>query len=275
MRANWPRSGQADDVVIPVHDRNPTRRIPIVTWSLIAANVVVFLISPVASIPGTHPDIQQLCHQQAFFLHWGAVPYELTHNRQLDYSIGNAADPTQCFKQIPPAYTKIPALSALTNMFVHGGWLHLLGNMLFLVIFGNNVEDRFGRIRYLLFYLAVGMAATYGYALTGPNSQQTLVGASGAIAGVLGAYLVLYPKARVVSLVPFLLFLPIRLPAWIVLVFWFVLQAVYAEGAGVDGGGGVAYLVHVIGFGLGVLAGFAARPRKRRPPPPVYGQYRY
>lgn len=262
-------------MVIPVHDRNPTRRTPVVTWALIVANVVVFLISPVATIPGTHPGVQQLCHQQAFFLHWGAVPYELTHNRQLDYSIGNAADPTHCFKQVPPSYDKIPALSALTNMFVHGGWLHLLGNMLFLMIFGNNVEDRFGRIRYLSFYLAVGMAATYGYALTGPDSQQTLVGASGAIAGVLGAYLVLFPKAKVVSLVPFLLFIPIRLPAWVVLVFWFLLQAVYAEGAGVGGGGGVAYLVHVIGFALGVLAGLAARPGNRRPPPQVYGPYRY
>jgi membrane associated rhomboid family serine protease len=119
------------------------------------------------------------------------------------------------------------------------------------------------------------MAATYGYALTGADSRQTLVGASGAIAGVLGAYLVLYPKAKVVSLVPFLLFIPVRLPAWVVLVFWFVLQAIYAEGAGVGGGGGVAYLVHVIGFVLGVLAGFAARPRNQRPPPPVYGNYRY
>jgi len=257
-------------VVIPVHDRNPTRRTPIVTWALIAANIIVFLISPVATIPGRHTDTQQLCKQQAFFLHWGAVPDELVHNKPLDYSIGNAADATHCFKQIPPTYDKIPALSALTNMFVHGGWLHLLGNMLFLLVFGNNVEDRLGRIKYLLFYLATGMAATYGFALTGPDSQQTLVGASGAIAGVLGAYLVLYPRARVVSLVPFLLFLPVPLPAWVVLIFWFVLQAIYAEGAGVGGGGGVAYLVHVIGFLLGVLVGVAARPRTARPPPPIY-----
>jgi membrane associated rhomboid family serine protease len=257
MRANGPRIGQAEDVVIPVHDRNPTRRTPVVTWTLIAINVVVFLLSPVARVPGTATTTQDLCSQQAFFLHWGAVPTELVHNDQLPYTVGKAVDPTHCLR-VTPRYHKIPALSALTNIFVHGGWLHLLGNMLFLMIFGNNVEDRFGRVLYLLFYLAVGMAATYGFALTGPNSQQTLVGASGAIAGVLGAYLVLFPRAKVVSLVPFLLFLPVRLPAWIVLAFWFVLQAAYAGGAGV-GDGGVAYLVHVVGFVLGVLAGLLAR----------------
>ena len=97
-------------------------------------------------------------------------------------------------------------------MFLHGSWLHLLGNMLFLFVFGNNVEDRFGRIRYLLFYLACGYAAAYGFALTQPNSQETLVGASGAIAGVLGAYLMLFPRARVISLIPFLFFLPASSP---------------------------------------------------------------
>jgi membrane associated rhomboid family serine protease len=273
MRANGRRIGQAEWVVIPVHDRNPTRRTPVVTWTLIAINVIVFLISPVARLPGTTTSTADLCSEQAFFLRWGAVPTELVHNDQLPFTAGQPVAPNACLR-VTPDYDKIPALSALTNMFVHGGWLHLLGNMLFLMVFGNNVEDRFGRVRYLLFYLAVGMAATYAFALTGPNSTQPLVGASGAIAGVLGAYLVLFPKAKVVSLVPFLLFIPVRLPAWIVLVFWFVLQAVYAEGAGLGGGGGVAYLVHVFGFVLGALVGLLYRPRNRPRPPQPY-QYGY
>jgi len=113
-----------------------------------------------------------------------------------------------------PSYHKTPALSALTSLFLHGGWLHLLGNMLFLWIFGNNVEDRFGSFRYLLFYLGCEVVATYGFALAHPQSTEVLIGASGAIAGVLGAYLVLYPRARVWSLVPFLFFIPLRLPGW-------------------------------------------------------------
>jgi membrane associated rhomboid family serine protease len=276
MRANGRRIGQAEQVVIPVHDRNPTRHAPVVTWTLIAVNVVVFLLSPAARLPGTTATTANQCSQQAFFLHWGAVPTELVHNDQLPFTAGQPVAPNQCLR-VTPDYTKIPALSALTNMFVHAGWLHLIGNMLFLMVFGNNVEDRFGRVRYLLFYLAVGMAATYAFALTGPNSTQPLVGASGAIAGVLGAYLVLWPKAKVVSLVPFLLFIPVRLPAWIVLVFWFVLQAVYAEGAGLGGGGGVAYLVHVFGFILGALVALLYRPHSRPRPPQPYRSppYRY
>jgi membrane associated rhomboid family serine protease len=258
-------------VVIPVYDENPTRRRPYVTLALIAANLIVFLISPIARGPiiGS-PSTEQLCQQQAYFLRWGAVPTELTHNRQLPFTVGPAADiPDRCFR-VRPSYSKMPWLSSITSIFVHGGWLHVLGNMLFLWVFGNNVEDRFGPIRYLLFYLLVGVAATYGFAFTNRDSTQPLVGASGAIAGVLGAYLILYPRARVLSLVPFLFFLPLRLPAWIVLGLWFVLQAVYAEGAGMSGGGEVAYLVHVIGFALGVvyvaLLGQRLRPPPTRPP---------
>jgi membrane associated rhomboid family serine protease len=135
-----------------------------------------------------------------------------------------------------PSYHKIPALSVLSAMFLHGGWLHLLGNMLFLWIFGNNVEDRFGRIRYLLFYLLCGYVAAYGFALADPDSTTPLIGASGAIAGVLGAYIVLFPRARVWSLVPVLFFIPLRLPAWLVLGLWFVLQWFYSAGHAVSAG---------------------------------------
>jgi membrane associated rhomboid family serine protease len=144
-------------------------------------------------------------------------------------------------------------------MFLHGSWLHLLGNMLFLWIFGNNIEDRFGRFWYLLFYLGCGLLATYGFAFADPNSTDPLLGASGAIAGVLGAYLVLFPRARVWSLVPFLFFIPLRLPAWIVLGLWFVVQWAYTSGVAVPSSGSVAYLAHVVGFLAGVVVGLLVR----------------
>ena len=255
-------------MVIPIYDSNPTRRSPYVTWGLIAVTVLAFLLSPVVRGPivGT-PSTAQQCRQQAYFLEWGAVPIELTHNRPLPYTYGPAAGEGECF-QVPRDYDKRPWLSSITSIFVHGGWAHLLGNMLFLWVFGNNVEDRFGRLRFLLFYLGVGVLSTYAFALTGPDSQQPLVGASGAISGVLGAYLLLFPRAKVVSLVSFFFFLPVRLPAWLVLGLYFVLQAFYAAGAGLAGGGTVAYLVHVVGFVLGVAV-VATFRRRLRPPPPA------
>ena len=134
---------------------------------------------------------------------------------------------------------------------------------------GVDFEDRLGRLRYLLFYLLCGYAATYGFALANPTSEDTLVGASGAIAGVLGAYLVLFPGARVVSLVSFLLFFPIWLPAWVVLGSWFVLQWLYYQGTATAEGAGVAYLAHIVGFAAGVvLVILLGGLRMRRPPPP-------
>jgi membrane associated rhomboid family serine protease len=254
-------------VVIPVYDENPTRRRPYVTWALIAVNVLVFLFSPVARAPLLgEPTTGQLCRQQAYFLEYGAVPVELTRDEPLPYTYGDAAGPDRCF-QVAPDYAKQPWLSSLTTIFLHGGWLHLLGNMLFLWVFGNNVEDRFGRLAFLLFYLAVGVVSTYAYAFTRPDAAEPLVGASGAVSGVLGAYLLLFPRARVLGLVSFLFFLPLRLPAWLMLGFYFVLQAVYAYGVGLTGAGSVAYLVHVVGFALGVAA-VALLGRQLRPPPP-------
>jgi len=150
-------------------------------------------------------------------------------------------------------------------MFVHGGWLHLLGNMLFLYVFGAMVEERMGRLPYLLGYLGLGYLATYGYAVFavhGAEATQTLVGASGAIAGVLGAYLALHPKARVTSLLPFLLFLPLRFPAWLVLGVWFAIQwaSVGVPSAAVTG---VAYTAHLIGFAGGFLFAWLLYCRSR------------
>jgi len=253
-------------VVLPIHDRNPTRRAPVVTYALIAVNVVAFLLSPVPQASLGSATATQSCRDTAFFFRWGAQPTELAHNHALAFAIGSPVGAASC-AEVPAPYDKIPVLSALTSMFVHGGWLHLLGNMLFLWIFGNNVEDRLGRLRYLLFYLGIGMAAAYCFAVTRPNSIEPLVGASGAIAGVLGAYLVWYPRAKITSL---FVILPIRLPAWVVLGGWFGLQAVYAHGVQAQGGG-VAYLVHVFGFGFGaaialLLRGSTGRRQRGNPP---------
>jgi len=231
-------------MVIPVHDENPLRRTPWVTYALIAINVVVLLLTP-GMLPGSLRPAATVCQQQAFDYRYGAVPRELVKDRR-------------------PGYHKNPVLSVLTAMFVHAGWLHLLGNMLFLLIFGNNVEDRFRKVPYLIFYVACGYAAAYGFAFIHPGSIVPLIGASGAIAGVLGAYIALYPRARVWSLVPFLFFIPLRIPAWVVLGLWFVLQWLYAVG-GLGGGGAVAYVAHVFGFLAGLAVGLVVRASSSQP----------
>lgn len=257
-------------MVIPIHDRNPTRRTPWVTWLLIAVNVVVFLLEPTARVAPVvgQTTVAQFCRQEAFFREYGAIPEELTSNEQLPYTAGRAvttAQGTGCLR-VTPSYDKTPVLSVLFAMFLHGGWLHLFGNMLFLLIFGNNVEDRMGRLRFLVFYLVSGYIATYGFAFANAGSTTTLVGASGAIAGVLGAYFVLYPRARVIALLPFLFFIPFPLPAWLVLGSWFVLQYLYAQGVAVSSAGEVAFLAHVFGFLFGLVVALPLRGGRGGPP---------
>ncbi|MFD8816689.1 rhomboid family intramembrane serine protease [Streptomyces sp. NPDC059627] len=259
-------------MVIPVHDVNPVRRTPYVTYALIAANVLVFLFTPgIAGSVAGGSDLSQLCHLQAFMDHYAAVPKELIHHQMPQLvptgQAGIGRNGPGCVVG-PPGYDKSPALSVFTAMFLHGSWLHLLGNMLFLLIFGNNVEDRMGHIRFFLFYVFCGYAAGYGFALVNASSGDPLIGASGAIAGVLGAYLVLYPTARVWVLVPFLVFLPLRLPAWLVLGFWFVLQAVYSSGEGVSDAGTVAYAAHIVGFLVGMVLAWPLKPGTPPPPEP-------
>jgi membrane associated rhomboid family serine protease len=264
--------------LIPVHDQNPTRRTPVVTWVIIAANVLVFvLFEPIAELPFIADRTTQgeLCQELAFFRQWAAIPRELSTNDQLDQTAGPPV-PGGCMA-VPATYDKLPFLSVLSAMFLHGGWLHLLGNMLFLYVFGNNVEDRLGRLRYTLFYLACGYFATYAFAFSDPASTETLVGASGAIAGVLGAYLLMFPRARITSLVPFLFFLPFQLPAWIVLGSWFLLQYFYASGGSMAQETSVAYLAHIAGFVAGmilVIAFGGLRTRRPPTPPPVWDPYR-
>ncbi|MFF2732898.1 rhomboid family intramembrane serine protease [Streptomyces sp. NPDC058008] len=203
-----------------------------VTYGLMALCCAVFLISPLSGFHRSPGGADALLAAQAgYFERWGVIPSEL-----LDGS----------------AYA---ALTPLTALFVHGSWLHLLGNMLFLYVFGAMAEERMGRTEFALFYVVCGYVALVAYAVAHADSDQTLVGASGAISAVLGAFLYLFPRARVTSLFPFLFFLPLRFPAWIVLVFWFVLQWLAARSAG--SGPGVAYLAHVAGFAAGFLYAWA------------------
>lgn len=258
--------------MIPVHDVNPLRRTPWATYLLIAANVLVLLFTPgsQAAVTGT-AGTAQACSQQAFYDRYAAIPRELITDRQLPQAATGRPGPSPdtCYAG-PPTFRKSPALSVLLSMFIHAGWLHLLGNMLFLAIFGNNIEDRFRKIPYLLFYVFCGYVAAYGFAFANGTSVEPLIGASGAIAGVLGAYLVLYPRAPVWSLVPFLFFIPLRIPAWLVLGMWFVLQWAYSAGYAASGSGDVAYMAHVFGFVAGAIIGLLVRARSG---PPDYGRY--
>lgn len=259
-------------MVIPVHDVNPVRRTPYVTYALIAANVLVFLYTPglAGSVAGDS-GLSQLCHLHAFLEHYAAVPQELVHHQLPrlvptgDVGVG-AGGPGVWWGRRRTTSRRRSRSSP--RCFLHGSWLHLLGNMLFLLIFGNNIEDRLGHVRFAVFYVACGYAAAYGFAYLNADSTDPLIGASGAIAGVLGAYLVLYPRARVWVLVPFLVFLPLRLPAWLVLGFWFALQAVYSSGGGVSTAGTVAYEAHVVGFLVGMLLAWPLRPGTPPPPEP-------
>lgn len=251
-------------MVLPVHDVNPARRTPVVTYTLILANVVVFVLSPLAQDLVIDGGAAQLCETAAYLQRWAAVPDELIGNDVRSFALTGAAQGDLCLAVSPPPYDKQPWLSALTAAFVHGGWLHLLGNMLFLFVFGNNVEDRLGKVAFTLLYAGCALVAAYGFALADPDSRTPLIGASGAIAGVLGAYLVLFPRTKVWALLTFLFFLPVRLPAWIVLGGWFALQFAYSSGAGVTAAGEVAYLAHVIGFVTGALLVWPLRGRGRR-----------
>jgi membrane associated rhomboid family serine protease len=212
--------------MLPLWDSNPERRFPVVNVALIVANLAVFLFYEL-------PNQDAAINQASFF------PCDVTH---------------ACHSGLPWA------VSWITAMFLHAGWLHILGNMLFLLIFGNNVEDAFGRLGYLAFYLGGGVAATvlqtavtllFG---TAADARSANLGASGAIAAVLGAYIVLYPKAKIFGLVGII---PFRLPAWFFLGFWFLFQVFAGRLALVQpdktSGSGVAFFAHVGGFIFGVV----------------------
>ncbi len=225
--------------MIPLRDDNPTHRFPIISMALIVINVAAFLYQKAL------PD-----HMEAdLVMHRGLVPAFVTH---LPEAGPGAA---------------IPAVSAFfTSMFLHGDIVHLLGTMLFLWVFADNVEDRMGRIRFLVFYLVCGFAAAATQVVALPDSPIPMVGASGAISGVLGAYILLFPGARILTVIPIFIFLQfVRLPALVVLGIWFLYQVLHSMVAA-PAGGGVAWFAHIGGFVTGLVLISIFLPRRRPPP---------
>lgn len=214
-RAPKPQLG----VMFPIRDHNPSGRTPYVTYMLIAANVGVFL-----SYVGNMADIPAM---NALWINWAMIPARIAEGQGL--------------------YT------LFTSMFLHGGLMHLAGNMLFLFIFGDNVEDAFGRLKFLLLYLTSGLCAALAQFILEPSATVPMVGASGAIAGVMGAYLLLFPKARVdILIIIIVIFRVLPIPAWVLLAVWFGMQ--FFGGIASDAfAGGVAYWAHTGGFVAGLL----------------------
>ena len=232
--------------MFPLRDENPTEIFPIFTLLLIAANVAVwFYVQGAGMDPGTLQ--QAVCT-------YGAIPSEITGQT----------------RPLPPELREyglvcpqggITWVAILTSMFLHGGWLHLIGNMWFLWIFGNNIEDSMGHLRFVLFYVLTGIAAAAGHILSTPGSQVPIVGASGAISGIMGAYLVLYPRVRVYTL--FIIIIIIRVipvPAWVMLGYWFLIQLLSGTATGAAEAG-VAFWAHIGGFVAGVAL---IKPFERR-----------
>jgi len=234
--------------MIPIRDDTPRYSTPYVTYFIIALNVVVFLFELSVGAQ-SHHALNGLIYQ------FGVVP------RHFERALAG------------PSPFSLPALSLsiLTSMFLHGGWLHVIGNMWFLWIFGDNIEDYLGHFVYLLFYLVSGFAAAITHILLNPASNVPTVGASGAIAGVMGAYFVLYPRARVLTLVPLIVFFTFWwLPAWVMLGYWFVVQFLMGAATSIaetsQNTGGVAVWAHVGGFvaGIVLIKLLPERPRRYR-----------
>ena len=209
--------------MIPLRDVIPSRTTPYITVTIIVLNAIAWLYELV--LP---PDVLPL-----FLQNFGVVP------------------------------ARFAPMTLVTSMFLHGSWSHVIGNMWYLWIFGDNVEDRLGHGRFIVFYLLCGMAAAFGQIIMDPYSQLPTIGASGAIAGVMGAYFVLYPHSRVLTLIPWIFIQIIEVPAIILLGFWFLMQFISAGAiavtANTHGGGGVAFAAHVAGFIVGVLGVFVFR----------------
>jgi membrane associated rhomboid family serine protease len=244
--------------MFPYKDENPTYLTPIVTLAVIAANVAVWLLVQGA---GTMPALpESVCEL-------GLIPGELLGRVPAGYQVP-VGPGVACVVAEQPNW-----VTPVTSMFLHGGWFHLIGNMWFLWVFGNNIEDAMGHARFAVFYLVCGLLAAAAQVLAQPSSPIPMVGASGAISGIMGAYLVLYPRVRVHTLV-FLGFFITRwtLPAYVMLLYWALIQMLGSlpSLAGTEAGGGVAFMAHLGGFAAGVLLiKLFARPdlvrRHRRP----------
>lgn len=238
--------------MIPLKDDNPTRTKPVVTIVLIAACVAVWIL--IQGGGNRTDDVE-------FTVKTAAIPCEVVKGRplsqeELSDTFGPAQDAASCVAD-PDTPAEFPEkrvfVALLFSMFMHGSWIHLGGNMLFLWIFGNNIEDRLGKGRFLAFYLAAGLVATAAHIAVQPDSTVPLVGASGAIAGVMGAYLVLYPNVRIKTVIVLIIILFRDIPAKWLLGFWFVSQFF------VNPNDGVAWMAHVGGFVFGALVGLVLR----------------
>ena len=214
--------------MIPLKDRNPRRCFPIITLILIAVNILVFFY-----------ELSLGLKLEGFFHHFSVIPnhiYQTLHSEILKPFV---------------------FITLITSLFMHGGWMHLGGNMLYLWIFGDNVEDKFGHIRFLVFYLFCGIAASALHIYLEPTSNVPTIGASGAISGVLGAYIFMFPKARILTLIPIFIFIQFaELPAYIILGLWFILQffnGMLLLGNSTAGMGGIAWWAHIGGFIAGLL----------------------
>ncbi len=252
--------------MLPIRDINPTRRTPVVTVTLVAVNVAVFVLFNLQMGPA---------ELQCFQFQWGAIPFDLMSTSPIPTG---AVQGPACLNEAVAARTELATV--VTSMFLHGGLFHLGFNMLFLWIFGNNVEDRLGHLVFLLFYLLGGVVSVYGFAVLNAEVIAPLIGASGAVAAVLGAYALMYPRARIHTYVPFplyllagivpgariagwfLIFAIVILPAWIVLGFWFVTEWLAVQETATTG---VANEAHVVGFAVGLLVALVLGGRDGEP----------
>jgi rhomboid family protein len=264
--------------MIPLKDNIPNERFPLVTVALIVINVVAYLLSI------RHGGSFINGPSESTVLHNAAIPYDFTHpgdyctvhtEQTVIEEMAALVQRSECKHGAYPGQISTWE-TAFTAMFLHGSILHIAGNMLFLGIFGPNVEDAMGRVRYVIFYLLGGLVALAAQIAVGPNAPVPTLGASGAIAAVLGGYILLYPRARVLSLIFIIFFVTIiEVPAVFLLGFWF-LEQVYFGSANLTkplgGGGGVAYFAHVGGFlfGLATVTLFAVHRKSQPPPYPVY-----
>ena len=224
--------------MIPLKDETPTKKIPFINIALVIANISIFIYQNFFAPGGVAP----------FYFRLGIIPYEFSHFMDID----------------PPALVPVP-LTVLTATFVHGGWIHLFGNMLFLWIFGDNIEDRLGHFKYLIFYLLCGSVASLFHIFANIHSKVPCIGASGAIAGVLGAYMLLFPKARIKTLMIWFIFIQVmRVPAIILIGYWILIQILsgFAE-TGSLGESGVAWFAHIGGFVCGCILIMFRKKKKK------------
>jgi membrane associated rhomboid family serine protease len=231
--------------LFPIKDNIPTDRFPVVTVTLIALNVIAYFFWQQGGLSFGDPSSQ---HYVCNVANYAVIPYEITHPGE------------QVAQQGCPGPTAPTWLTVFTAMFMHGGLLHLGGNMLFLWIFGNNIEDSMGSVKFILFYVLGGLAALAAQIIVSTGDAATIptIGASGAVAGVLGGYALLFPRARVLTVIFIVFFFTIlELPALLILGFWFVQQVLFGYfdlATPTGGGGGVAYFAHIGGFAFGLLA---------------------